>query len=131
MDSTARRYAKYDPMDRSHIPGIPNPMPRVYWLSYLPMFKDEKKDDATLHLIKFLMYVCRLKVKFLEDFLMMIFMAALEDKERTWYEWLRLASICSLKGFHTIFFDNYKYNYPSLLLVQNCCVHFEVFFQYI
>ena len=54
----------------------------------LPMFKYENKDDAFLHLIMFHMHVRRLKVKFPEDFLMEIFMATLEDKERTWYKWL-------------------------------------------
>jgi len=30
-------------------------------------FKDEKGDDAALHLVKFHMHVCKLKVQFHED----------------------------------------------------------------
>ena len=114
-------------MDRSHIHGFPNHMPHVDWLSYLPMFKDEKKDVVALHLIKFHMHIHRLKVKFPEDCLMKLFIATLEDKERTWYEWLKPSSICSLKDFHSVFFDNCREHYPSLLLVQNCCDYFDGF----
>ena len=39
------------------------------------MFKDENKDDVSLHLLKFHMHVHRLKVKFTEDFIMNILMA--------------------------------------------------------
>jgi hypothetical protein len=127
MDS---QYTRYAPMNRSHIPGFPNRLPRIDWKTYLPKFKDEEGDDASLHLIKFHMHVHKLKVKFHEYCLMKMFMATLEGKARSWYEKLPAASLYSLKDFHTIFFENYRKYYPSLLLVQNCCEHFESFIQF-
>lgn len=55
-------------------------MPCVDWQPYLPKFKDEKGDDATLHLVKFLMYARKLSVQFLEDYIMKMFMETLEGK---------------------------------------------------
>ena len=75
-------------MDRSQIPGFPNPMPYVDWFTHIPIFKDEEKDDTDLHLVKFHVHVCRLRVEFPEDCLMKVFMATLEDKARVWYEGL-------------------------------------------
>ena len=62
MSSIARINARYAPMNRSHIPGFPNPMPKVEWLTDLPIFKDEKKDNVSLHLVRFHMHVHSLKV---------------------------------------------------------------------
>jgi hypothetical protein len=118
-------------MNSSHIPGFPNRMPGVDWLNYLPKVKDEEGDDAALHLIKFHMHARKLNVEWHEDCLMKMFMASLEGKARTWYEKLPSASICSLKDFHTIFFANYRESYPLLLLVENCCEHFESFIQHL
>ena len=67
-------------MNRSHIPGFPNPMPKVEWLDDLPIFKDEKKDNVALQLVRFHMHVHNLKVQFPEDFLMKMFIATLEVK---------------------------------------------------
>ena len=94
-------------MDRSQIPGFPKPMPYVDQFTHLPIFNDEKKDDVDLHLVKFHVHVCRLRVEFLEDCLMKFFMATLEDKARVWYEGLPEGSLCSLKGFHKIFSKHY------------------------
>jgi hypothetical protein len=66
-------------MDRSSILGFLNPMPCVDRSIHLPIFKDEKKDDVGLHLIKFHIHVCRLRVEFPEDCLMKMFMETLED----------------------------------------------------
>ena len=44
---------RYDPMNNYHIPGFPNPIPNIYWKAYLPRFKDQKGDDAALHLVRF------------------------------------------------------------------------------
>ena len=82
MSSNARINLAYAPMDQSHIYGFPNPMPHVDWSTHLPMFKDEKKDDVGLHLVKFHIHVCRSSVEFPEDFLMKMFMPTLEDKAR-------------------------------------------------
>jgi hypothetical protein len=117
-------------MDRSKIPGFPNPMPNIDWLKYLPVFKDKKGDDVVIHLFRFHMHIRKLKIKFPEDCLMKMFVASLEEKARSWYENLPAASICSLKHFHTVFYDKYKEDYPSLLLVQDCCHNFESFIQY-
>ena len=123
----SRIQQRYAPMDRSKIPGFPNPMPNIDWLKYLLVFKDKKGDDVVLHLFTFHMHICKLKIKFPEDFLMKMFVASLEEKARSWYENLPAVSICFLKNFHTVFYDKYKEDYPSLLLVQNCCDHFENF----
>jgi len=64
-----------------------------------------------------------LKVDFLEDCLMKIFMATLEGEARSWYESLPPACIYCLKDFHAMFFERYKEYYPSLNLVQSCCKH--------
>ena len=64
-------------MNRSRIPGFPNPIPKVEWLTNLPIFKDEKKDNVALHLVRFHMHVHSLKVKFPADCLMKKFMANL------------------------------------------------------
>ena len=67
----------YAPMDRSQIPGFPNPTPHVDWFTNLPIFKNEKEDDATLNLVRFHVHVCRLRVEFHKDYLMELFMATL------------------------------------------------------
>lgn len=64
MSYTARRKVRYAPMDQSHICGFPNPVPYVDWSTHLPMFKDEKKSDVGLHLVKFHIHLCRLRVDF-------------------------------------------------------------------
>ena len=73
----ARRYA---PMSRDHIPGFPNKMPKVDWQRNFPMFKDDDRNDASLHLVKFHIQTCKLKVEFPEDCLLKMFMASLEGK---------------------------------------------------
>jgi len=87
-------------MNRSHIPGFPNPMPEVDWLEDLPIFKDEKKDNDALHLVRFHMHVHSLKVQFPEDCLMRMFMTTLEGKAWSWYKSLENGSIYSLASFH-------------------------------
>ena len=77
MERIARRYA---PMSRDHIPGFPNKIPKVDWLQNLPMFKNMEGNDAALHLVKFHIHVHKLKINFLEDCLMKMFMATLEDE---------------------------------------------------
>jgi len=44
-------------MDRSKVPGFPNPMPNIDWLKYLPLFKYEKGNDVPLHLLSFRMHI--------------------------------------------------------------------------
>ena len=73
----ARRYA---PMNRDHIRGFPNKIPKVDWQRNLPMFKDDDRNDAALHLVRFHMHIHKLKVDFTEDCLMKIFMATLEGE---------------------------------------------------
>ena len=116
-------------MRRSHIPGFPNRIPKVDWLTYLPRLRDEEGDDAALHLIKFHMHVRKLKTSFPKDCLMKMFMATLEGQARSWYENLPPACIYSLKDFHSVFFEKYRKTYPSLLLIRDCCDHFENFIQ--
>ena len=56
-------------------------MPQEDWKTYLPKFRDEKGDDATLHLIRFHMHVHKLRINFHEDCLMKMFMVTLEERE--------------------------------------------------
>jgi len=123
--------ARYAPMNRSHIPGFPNPMPKVDWLEDLPIFKDEKKDNAALHLVRFHMHVRSLKVHFPEDCLMRMFMATLEGKAWSWYKSLENGSLSSLADFHDVFYDTYKECHPSLLLLKDCCRHSLSLIQYL
>jgi hypothetical protein len=122
-------YARYAPMNCSHIPKFSNRIPYVDWLTYLPMFKDEEGDGVALHLIKFHMHACKLKVEWHANCLMKMFMDSMEGKERSLYEKLPLSCICSLNDFHTLFFEHFKESYSSLLLVKNCCEHFEGYIQ--
>ena len=120
MDLIARRYA---PLSRDHIPGFPNKIPKVDWSRNLPIFNDDGKKDAALHLVRFHMHIRKLKVDFPEDCLMKIFLATLEGKAQSWYESLPPACIYCLKDFHAMFIERYKDSYPSLNLVQDCCKH--------
>jgi hypothetical protein len=126
MDFLAQWYA---PMSRDHIPGFPNKIPKVDWQRNLPMFRDDDKNDATLHLVIFHIHIRKLKVDFPEDCLMKIFMATLEGEARSWYESLPPACIYSLKDFHSMFFERYKESYLSLILVQDYCRHFDIFIE--
>jgi len=128
MSSTARRNPKYAPMDRSQILGFPNPMPHVDWFTNLPIFKNVQEDDSTFHLVRFHVYVCRIRVEFLEDCLMKLFMATLEDKASVWYEGLQEGSLCSLKYFLNVFSNHYVKSYISL---QSCCDYSEGFIAYL
>ena len=66
--------ARYAPMNITHIPGFPNKIPKVNWLKYFPSFRDEKYDEATMHLIKFHRHIHRLGLNFPKDCLMKMFM---------------------------------------------------------
>ena len=70
--------ARYAPMNHSHIPGFPNRIPKVDWQTGLPKFKDQKNDDAALHLVRFHMHIHKLGVKLHQDSLMKFFMSTLE-----------------------------------------------------
>ena len=56
-------------------------------------------------------------------------MASLEGKEWSWYERLPSKSLYSLADFHSIFYEHFKYQYPSLLLVRDCCMHVKSFIE--
>lgn len=118
-------------MNRAHIPGFPNRMPRVDWLTYLQDFRDEEDDNASIHLIRFHMHVHKLKIRFSEDSLMKMIMASLEGEARKWYEGLKPGGLFSLKYFHIAFYEHYKGYFPFLSLVENCCDQFEDFIQYL
>lgn len=93
----------YALMNHAHIPGFPNHIPRIDWQTGLPKFKDQGMDDAGLHLVKFHLHIHKLGVYFLEDCLMNMFMATLEEDTRSWYKNLPPACVYSLKYFHTIY----------------------------
>ena len=93
-------------MNRAHIPSFPNQIPKVDWQTCLPKFKDQKNDDASLHLVRFHIHIHKLGVKLHEDYLMKIFMATLEGDARSWYEGLPLESLFSLTDFHIVFHEH-------------------------
>ena len=111
--------------------GFPNTMPKVDWLTDLPIFKNENKDNVYLHLVRFHMNVQRLKVQFPEDCLMKMFMVTLEGKAWSWYESLPNGSLCSLVDFHFSFYEMYKEFHSSSLLVKDCCKHCLSFTEYL
>ena len=67
----------YAPMNHAHIPSFPNQIPNIDWQAYLPRFKDQKGDDATLHLFRFHKHIHKLGVELHEDSLMKMFMVSL------------------------------------------------------
>jgi hypothetical protein len=118
-------------MNQVHIPGFLNQIPCIYWQIDLPRFRDEKDDNASIHLIIFHIHMHRLGLNLPKDCLMNMFIKTLEDDVRSWYEELPTASLCSLKYFHVAFCDNYKQHYLSLLLIEKLCGKFEQLFQFI
>jgi len=126
MERVARRYA---PMSRDHILGFPNKIPKVDWSRNLPMFKDDGKKDVSLHLARFHMHICKLKVDFPNDCLMKIFLATLGDEAQSWYESFPPTCIYCLKDFHVLFIERYQESYPSLNLVHDCCKHASTFIE--
>ena len=74
------------------------------------------------------MHIHSLGVKLHEECLMKMFMVTLEEKERSWYERLRHAIIHSLKYSYSVFFENYKENYPSIMLVETLVEILRIFF---
>ena len=97
-------------MNQAHIPSFQNRIPRIDWQAYLQKFHDKGGDDVVVHLIRFHLHVCRLRIEFPEDCLMKMFMETLEEKTRLWYEGLPPASLYSLKDFYSVFCENYKEN---------------------
>ena len=83
MSSTAVRCA---PMIRAHNPSFPNRIPNIVWQEYLPRFKDQKGDDAALHLVRFHKHIYMQGVELHGDSLMKMFMVSLEGNAWSWYE---------------------------------------------
>ena len=116
-------------MNLASIPSFPNRIPPVDWKTYLPKFKDQNGDDATIHLFRFHKHIHKLGVGWHEDSLMKLFRASLEENARLWYEGLPSGSLSSLKDFHTTFHEHFKRSYPSLLLLQDYCTHDKEFIE--
>ena len=79
-------------MYHAHIPGFPNRIPKIDWLTYLPRFKDKKGEYVGIHLFRFHKHIHKhihkLGIELHEDYLVKIFMASLEENARSWYEGL-------------------------------------------
>ena len=132
MAQHLRTQKRYAPMSREHIPGFPHKIPTdVNWFEDLPVFRDENIDNPFLHLIKFHMHVCSLKVEWHEDCLMKMFMGTLEEEAREWYENLEPRTLFSLKDFHKVFCKRYIGHCPSLSLAENCCDHSKNLIQHL
>lgn len=80
-------------MNRSHISGFSNRLPRIDWKTNLPKFRDQGGHDVVIHLVKFQMHMRRLGFEFHEDCLMKMFIVSLEGKDRPWYEKLLPSSL--------------------------------------
>ena len=50
-------------MNRAHIPGFLNRIPNIDWKAYLSRFKDQKGNDAALHLVRFHKHIYKLGVQ--------------------------------------------------------------------
>ena len=116
-------------MNHAHIPSFSNRIPRVEWQTYHPRFRDQKGDDVSLHLVRFHKHIYKLGVELHEDSLMKMFMVSLEGNARSWYEGFPAENLYSLRDFHTLFHEHFKYQYLSLLLVQDCCMHDKGFIE--
>ena len=116
-------------MNRDHIPIFPNRIPNIDWQTYLPRFKYHKGADAALHLVRFHKHIYKLGVELHEDSLMKMFMVSLEGNARSWYEGFPVESLYSLRDFHIVFHEHFKDKYPSLLLIQDCCMHDKGFIE--
>ena len=110
-------------MNLATILGYRNWIPKIDWLTYLPIFIDQKNDDTGIHLFRFHKHIHKLGVELHEDSLMKMFMASLEENPRSWYEGLPSRSLSSLKDFLIVFHEHFKDQYPSLLSIQDCCTH--------
>ena len=126
MSSISTRYAPTNP---AHILGFLNRITNVDWQTCLPKFKNQKSDDVVLHLVRFHMHICKLGGELHEDSLMKMFMASLEGNACSWYERLPSESLYSLKYSHAVFHEHFKDQYPSLILVQDCCMHVKGFIE--
>ena len=80
-------------------PSYPNQINPSNWQTYLPIFKDQKGDDAAIHLFRFHKHIHKLGVGWHEDSLMRIFMISLEGNARSWYDGFLAWSLSSLKYF--------------------------------
>ena len=94
MSSQAAWYA---PLNLATIPGYPNRIPKIDWLTYIPIFRDQNNDDVGIHLFRFHKHIHKLEVELHEDYLMKMCMASLEENSRSWYEGLPSGSLSSLK----------------------------------
>ena len=112
------RAARHAPMNFDVIPRYPNRIPHVNWQTYLPIFKDQKGDDAAIILFRFHKHIHKLGVGWHKDSLMKIFRDSLEENARLWHDGLPSRSLPSLKYFHVVFHEHFKRHYPSLLLLQ-------------
>ena len=70
--------ASYAPMNISIIIGYPNQIARADWKKYLPIFKDQKGDDAAIDLFRFHKHIHKLGVGWHDDSLMKLFRISLE-----------------------------------------------------
>ena len=91
--------------------------------------KDQKGDDAAIHLFRFHKHIHKLGVGWHEDPLMKLFRLSLEENDRSWYEGLPSGILSSLKGFHTVFHEHFKDQYPSLLSIKDGCTHDKEFIE--
>ena len=73
------------------------------------------------------MHIHKLGAELHEDYLMKISMVSLEGNAWSWYERFPSGSLYSIEDLHKIFHEHFKDQYPSLLLVEDCCMHVKGF----
>lgn len=99
---------RYEFCDFSNISGFPNLVPdREVWEHCLPRFGGINYDHPGEHLLDFHDCMHRLNIDH-EDVLIKLFRFSLEGDAREWCRTLPVASIHSLKYFHTAFNNHCK-----------------------
>jgi hypothetical protein len=93
-------------------------------MDYLHVFKEEKEDNPSQHLVTFHQCMDQLGILH-EDVLMKMFMYSLKGDAREWYFSLPASSICSLRDFHVAFNKHCKRYYSADILLEDCCEQFE------
>jgi hypothetical protein len=116
---------RFSPLNFSVVPSFPNLVPPPSeWMDYLLVFKEEKEDNPSQHLVTFHQCMDQLGILH-EDVLMKMFMYSLKGDAREWYFSLPASSICSLRDFHVAFNKHCKRYYSADILLEYCCEQFE------
>ena len=109
--------------------GFPNlVLDREVWEPFLLRFGKNEHDHPGEHLLDFHECMHRLNIDH-EDVLIKMFIFSLEGHAREWCRTLPVASIHSLKDFHTAFNGYCKQKYYVDLLYEEWCMEFYLLYK--